>query len=703
MLKAKEKEKIAVIDNKLKVCEEKIYADPYIVLEKSEEALALSKEIEDYARIAKSLYYQGMAKYYTGDFIEARKVFARGLRISGSKIVMKKDIVELHKGMALIYAALDQLEKALQHYFVAIEISKEIKYYKGLCRIYNNIGLIYSILGENETCIAYLLKAEAVEKEVKDNNIKTLINLNIASAYADQKKYTEAEEALNIAKELATKYKMSISLISIENTMGKIYKGRKEYEKAEKTLKNAHEMAIKENNDFYNLDNYKELALLYNETKEWQKGRIILKGIIETSKRLGKKKELNNALYGLGRCLQDKGEHIESYKYYKESIEINDEIEKEQKLERLRFAEEQMVVSEVNKENQELQSINKNLKEISLICKSITSQYQLNLILKKVYSNLEKLVPKCEYQVFLYEKERNKLVGYTMENEILQEKAFYNELNKWMMSKKKTYDINNLSKESIDYIKEVTGKRQDAVSFLYIPLIAENDLIGTICIFDYEGTHYDKNTIEIIEILSSYIAVAINNAQNIKKIEKTNKILEKASKIDPLTQIANRRYFNMFTNERWEDYIEKQENISVMIIDIDHFKKYNDTCGHIEGDKALKKVADTLRENIIKGEDFLARFGGEEFIIFNVGKDKNEIIKYAEEVRQAIEKIETTCVIDEMLRKLTVSIGISTLTAEIGLRIETLTNNADEALYKAKEKGRNRVEVYENGCEQNEK
>lgn len=161
---------------------------------------------------------------------------------------------------------------------------------------------------------------------------------------------------------------------------------------------------------------------------------------------------------------------------------------------------------------------------------------------------------------------------------------------------------------------------------------------------------------------------------------------------DSLTQAFNRRYFLERLNEEMERSKKFKYHFSFLMIDIDHFKYYNDHYGHLVGDAILKEVSKTTRENI-RQIDLMGRYGGEEFTIVLAETDKKEAQFAAERIHKAIEDRHIK-VYDEDLR-VTISIGISAF-PEDAQDIQALIDRADQAMYQAKQMGRNRVCVYGN-------
>jgi diguanylate cyclase (GGDEF)-like protein len=158
------------------------------------------------------------------------------------------------------------------------------------------------------------------------------------------------------------------------------------------------------------------------------------------------------------------------------------------------------------------------------------------------------------------------------------------------------------------------------------------------------------------------------------------------SMTDPLTGLLNRRYFNEQTQKEVARSRRHNLRFSVLMLDIDHFKRINDTYGHPVGDLAIKALADICNK-ALRPQDILARYGGEEFVLALPHTEAEGAAVVAERIRQTVEQIELITEAGPV--RFTVSIGISTYMKDLPL--EQIVGRADEALYKAKQSGRNRV------------
>ena len=174
------------------------------------------------------------------------------------------------------------------------------------------------------------------------------------------------------------------------------------------------------------------------------------------------------------------------------------------------------------------------------------------------------------------------------------------------------------------------------------------------------------------------------------KIVDQMRTIERIGLIDPLTKISNRRGLENRFDAEWGRALREKTAISFMIMDIDKFKVYNDTYGHQQGDTALKTFAEVASNTINRSNDFIARWGGEEFVILLPNTDISGASEIAENVRKNIEEtvIETE---EGDTTRITVSIGVNSIIPDANTSSTEFISKADQALYKAKESGRNRV------------
>ena len=176
------------------------------------------------------------------------------------------------------------------------------------------------------------------------------------------------------------------------------------------------------------------------------------------------------------------------------------------------------------------------------------------------------------------------------------------------------------------------------------------------------------------------------------KIRDQRDLLDNISKLDGLTGIPNRRHFDEYLEKQWQSLLRSNSVLSVLMIDIDHFKEYNDNYGHGKGDACLKQVAETLSRSVKRPNDMLARYGGDEFICALPGTDSGGAKKIAEEMRNNIMSLAIPHFHSSAADYVTISLGMATIQPAISVSVRRLLKAADQALYRAKNNSRNCTE-----------
>ncbi|MFA6698853.1 MAG: diguanylate cyclase [Thiomicrospira sp.] len=170
-------------------------------------------------------------------------------------------------------------------------------------------------------------------------------------------------------------------------------------------------------------------------------------------------------------------------------------------------------------------------------------------------------------------------------------------------------------------------------------------------------------------------------------------LLEELSHVDGLTHIANRRHFNEVLDKEARRILRLNQPISLIMLDIDYFKPFNDNYGHGLGDECLTQVAKALRSVIKRPGDLLARYGGEEFAVILPETPEQGALKVAEDLRAAVEAMHFAHQYSEVADHVTISVGVASNEHDQGQCMHSLLQRADQALYQAKKAGRNQVKL----------
>ncbi len=229
--------------------------------------------------------------------------------------------------------------------------------------------------------------------------------------------------------------------------------------------------------------------------------------------------------------------------------------------------------------------------------------------------------------------------------------------------------------------QEIGSERFDHGSLLALPMLAQNRLLGVIALLHNEPEAFNNIMQQIAMAIANQAGIAIENA---RLFEKTKTL----SATDELTGLANRRQFQEYLHRELAQSRRFLNHFSLLMIDIDHFKLYNDWHGHLKGDVILKRIAKLLLQNT-RGIDLVARFGGEEYVILLPKTDKSASMAVAEKLRHCIEKeIFPDAIKSQPAGRLTISIGAASF-PEDSIDVYDLLNLADAAVYQAKKQGRN--------------
>ena len=202
---------------------------------------------------------------------------------------------------------------------------------------------------------------------------------------------------------------------------------------------------------------------------------------------------------------------------------------------------------------------------------------------------------------------------------------------------------------------------------------------------------YKKDEIGDLIIGFNTVIDMVNERRD--ELEKSNAMLESLSQIDDLTAVFNRRWLDYTLNKLWQVKIRSQKPLTLLMIDIDEFKKFNDTYGHVAGDKCLQKVAENIQKSLKRPTDFFARYGGEEFVILLEG-DLVEGFSIAEKARKVVNNLQIMHS-ESPYNHVTISLGVSSVIPQLNTDSVELVKQADLALYKSKRRGKNRYECYQ--------
>jgi len=241
--------------------------------------------------------------------------------------------------------------------------------------------------------------------------------------------------------------------------------------------------------------------------------------------------------------------------------------------------------------------------------------------------------------------------------------------------------VTAISKEDEHVFK---GYDAGAIDYLFKPVnpVILRSKVDIFLKIHHQQRLLEKKTMELDQKVEELLVLKA-------QLEEANQQLNELSRTDTLTGLANRRQFKEVLASEWRRAMRNGQPLTLIMADIDAFKSYNDTYGHLAGDECLRKIAATLRSPLMRPSDLAARFGGEEFVILLPGTDREGGLHIAESIRRDVEKLAVTHA-GGCIGVVTMSFGVASLIPHSDLVDLDLVCAADKALYMAKEAGRNR-------------
>ncbi len=261
---------------------------------------------------------------------------------------------------------------------------------------------------------------------------------------------------------------------------------------------------------------------------------------------------------------------------------------------------------------------------------------------------------------------------------------------------------------------EVCQALKNDVQTADIPVIfisALDDVIDKVRAFSIGGADYITKPFQLEEVL-----MRINNQLAVRRLQQllkaqneqlqreiqehqraevalqaANQQLQYLATTDELTQVANRRYFYNYLQEQWQALAQTQQPLSIILCDVDHFKTFNDTYGHLAGDECLRHIAQAIRTTLKRKPDLVGRYGGEEFIVLLPCTDATGAFEVATAILAAIRSLNIKHEKASATGYVTVSLGVSSVIPDLNISPDSLIKVADTALYAAKAQGRNCV------------
>ena len=526
-------------------------------------------------------------------------------------------------------------QDALQAYeaaLEALELSETIKYKQGINNALFYIGESLYRQGKIYDAIDNLRKSLNLSEELQDDLVKSRALTILGNVHLYLKLFDLAFYYFKMALSTCEELGRFESQAMILNNVGEIYRELGDYERALESYGRC--LDISEKNNFVRVGMYAttNIGVSDYETKNYQAAIYFLEKSLVTAKEIKNQVIEGYSTRYLGLIHMDLGNYDQAYSYFQAAMNVF-----------------------------------RNSNETSSIARLYKDLAQLEFNHKKFDQALDNLNKAIKLMDTLQD-DRLTIVIYDLFSKV------YDDLGDCT----KAYEYSRLSID-LRYVKENLEKEHRLKSIDF--QVKTWDALK-------ESENYQRINKKLQEKTETLEKVT-------KELQKINKEVKALSDMDGLTRIANRIKLDDYAQEICAKGFKDKREITMMIIDIDNFKEYNDFYGHLVGDEALKKLARILEKSIEGKEGLVARFGGDEFVVVIYDCSIQEAKDIAKYVSKTLKSRKIKHEMSDVAPYLTVSVGIISKVPQRKTTYALLMDFADQALYQAKEKGKNQTEVYE--------
>lgn len=576
--------------------------------------------------------------------------------------------------------------------------------------IYCNISDMYLCLAQYEQAIEYAKQGVTAAKNSNNLQNKAISLLNIGYAYGHLSQFKKAisiiHRAKNIAKKNHSSRIMALSYGYLAQTLAKQPNASQElvieyFKKAEALYSDIHDKHNQlENSIFFaqyldNIDHNDDALLLCKKIET---------ELLSTN---------NYGFYSVHAKV--KANLIEKQQLWPQLISHQKlHIQKAEKaLDSLKQQQNKALIKNVdaiedNQQQQVLSDMQEHMGAITEIGQYIATTPDLTASLTDILTKINTILPTFEFGIALYNKETHDLDYrfFVDMNGLVPPLTIncqqYKTVGTYVIKHRATIHLNTVTDDALSpFVDNEQRKENDMVvrenspvvhSIILTPIILKDDVLGLLSVQHNAANQYHEHHRHLIEHLASFIAVSLENQKQRQRLEDANKTLEQLSTTDPLTGLYNRYQLDKITPKLIKQALKENTHIAVLMLDLDDYKAYNDAHGHIAGDDALKVISRLMKNTFNDTNDYLFRYGGDEFLIISFDQTSSTIESKIHGLRDALYNTNLANPKSRYSDRLSLSIGGINAQLSHPSSIESfsqLCHIADKQLYNVKEAGRN--------------
>jgi len=694
------------------------------------QAYALALETGDVSGEAKSLLRMGRSHWLSGNLSQSIEELMKGLELAKNVGELRLE-VELLNALGNVYLYMQNFDRTLEYYGQGLKLADAIEYDRMAAGLLNNFGEVYKTLKDYGTALMYYHESLSRHQRHQRRGDMAFPLVNIGMVHCEmgelEKARQYAVESLHASQSgdypVGEGYSLHL-LGKIAHRQGNLEEAVGLYHRCLEVIHQTADVSLR-------LDLCVDL---YEATKDAgdvdQAITYLFKGLsiakeIETHVVVVKFYSLIATHY---EAVGDLGKSVLYYQKYHNLHKQMAEMEQRHQLRSIAFQMEadeylekhrayEVLTEQFKEQASRLERQSKALKQsyeqmqiISEIGQKITATLNINHVFEQIYQHTNSLMEADVLGIGVFRKHEQVLEYpfYMEKGQVVP--AFVIPLSSktsyavWCFKNQKEVFINDLENEYHQYLDGFESTSGELMpSLMFCPLVVNEQVIGVMTVQSQQKFAYSQYNLDTLRILASYAAIAINNArqsqelaqevakrqQTQQELEKLNRQLKELSEVDGLTGVANRRKLDAYLKEEWERCRRDQLPVSLLLVDVDYFKTFNDQFGHQTGDRILVDVANALERTMRRKTDFIGRYGGDEFAVVLHNTDGEGALQLAEKIVDEIDALAIPLGTEEEQRFLTVTLGVATLIPSSQYYPDQLIHAADLALYQAKDKGRN--------------